>query len=166
MYNEINVIRNYKRSLITLLTIPLILIGSIYISYGEVFDAIIEEQNQPIKFYQLHVQLEIFQNYFSNAPLTFLPKTTALIGYYSVITIYILFLVWLVLFTITSYLKLSQRVGSKIIILLELSLILALYIFSISPDLSLWLTLTGYLIISIVFVMFLMYWAYAIKTKQ
>ncbi|MCD4677064.1 MAG: hypothetical protein K8S18_13880 [Desulfobacula sp.] len=166
MNNEINHINNYKRSLITFLTIPLILIGCIYICYGEVFDGIKLQQTNPIKFHQLHVQLAIFSGDFSQVPLRLLPKVTASIGYYSVITIYILFSGWLILFTISSYLKLSQRVGSKIIILVETVLILAIYIISISPDLNLWLSLVGYLIISVVLLMQLLYWVYAIKIKQ
>lgn len=166
MINEINTINNYKRVLITLLTVPLILIGCIYISYGEVFDAIISQQLNSLKFYQLQTQLSIFNNEFLHVPLSSLPKTTESIGYYSVITIYILFLAWLLLFSISTYLKLSQRTGSKIIILLELSMILAIYIISISPNLNLWLSLIGYIIISVVLVMLSLYWVYEFKTKQ
>ncbi len=166
MSNEINTINNYKRSLITLLTIPIILIGCIYISYGEIFDGIIMQHHSPLKFYQLHVHLAVFNGDFFQVPLRSLPQVTASIGYYSVITVYILFSAWLVLFAISSYLQLSQRTGSKIIIIVELSMALAMYIISISPELNLWLFLIGYIIIAIVLVMLSLYWIYEIKTKR
>jgi len=166
MRNEIYLINNYKRSLITLLTIPIILIGCIYISYGEIFDGIILQQANPLKFYQLHVHLAVFSGNLFQVPLKNLPNITASIGYYSVIAVYILFSAWVVLFATSSYLQLSQKTGSKFIILVESALILAIYIISISPDLNLWLSLIGYIIISIVLVMLLLYWLYEIKTKQ
>lgn len=166
MSHEINLINNYKRSLIILLTVPFLLIGCIYISYGEIFDGIIMQHHSPLKFYQLHVHLAVFNDDFFQVPLRPLPQVTASIGYYSVIAIYFLFSGWLVLFAISSYLKLSQRLGSKIIILLETALIFAIFFISISPDLILWLSLFGYLIIAIVFVMLSLYWVYEIKSKQ
>ena len=165
MSNEINLIYNYRRSLITLLTIPSILIGCIYISYGEVFDGIIMQQTYPLKFHQLHVHLAIFSGNFFQVPLRSLPQVTASIGYYSVIAIYFLFSGWLVLFATSSYLQLSQRAGSKFIILVESALILAIYIILISPNLNLWLSLIGYIIISVVVVMLSLYWVYEIKSK-
>lgn len=165
MSNEINTINNYKRNLITLLTIPLILIGCIYISYGKIFDGIIIQQSGSLKFYQLQVQLSIFQNEFSHVPLKSLPHITATIGLYSVIAVYFLYYVWLLLFTVSSYLHLSQQTGSKISILVELSMILVVYIILISPGLNLWFSIFSYVIIAIIFVMLLLYWVYEIKTK-
>lgn len=165
MSNEINTINNYKRNLITLLTIPLILIGCIYISYGKIFDGIIIQQSGSLKFYQLQVQLSIFQNEFSQVPLKGFPHLTAKIGFYSVIAVYFLFYVWLLLFTVSSYLHLSQQTGSKISILVELSMILVIYIILINPGLNLWFSIFSYVIIAIVFVMLLLYWLYEIKTK-
>jgi len=166
MTNEINLINNYKKSLISILTIPIILIGFIYISYGEVFDVIIAQQTNPFKFYQLHDHLSVFSIDSLQIPLRILPLTTTSMGYYSVISIYILFSGWLVLFAISSYLQLSQRTGSKISILFELSFLLLISIISISPKLNLWLCIFGFSIIVIVFVMLLLYWVYEIKTKQ
>ena len=166
MSNEINLINNYKRSLITLLTITLILIGCIYISYGEFFDNFFTTLNNPLKIYQLHTHLSILSGDLSPVSLSSLPQITASIGYYSVAFIYILFSGWLLLFATSSYLKLFQRVGSKIIILFELFILLAIYIISISPELNLWLSIIGYLIIAIVFVMLSLYWVYEFKSKQ
>jgi hypothetical protein len=166
MSNEINLIHNYKRSLITLLSIPIILIGCIYISYGELFDSIIMQHHSPLKFYQLHVHLAVFNGEFFQVPLKPLPQVTASIGYYSVITIYILFFAWLVLFATSSYLQLTQQTGSKNSIIVELSMILTIYILLISPELNLWLSLIGYIIIAVVLVMLSLYWIYEIKTKR
>ena len=166
MNNEINIIDNYKRSLITLLTIPIILIGCIYISYGEIFDGIIMQHHSPLKFYQLHLHLAVFNGDFFQVPLRSLPQVTASIGYYSVITVYILFSAWLMLFATSSYLQLTQRTGSKISIIVELSMILVIYIVSISPELNIWLSLFGYIIIAVVLVILSLYWIYEIKTKR
>jgi len=167
MRNEINLIDSYKKSFITFLILPLLFIGCIYISYGDFFDKIIMQQTEPLKFYQLQVQLEIFFQFDnSQVPIRILPLVTASIGYYSVISIYLIFTVWLVLFAISSYLKLSKRAGSKIIILLEAVLILAIYIISISPKLNFLLSIVGYIIISAVLVMLSLYWVYEIKLSN
>jgi hypothetical protein len=165
MNNNIIYINNFK-SLITLFPIPLILLGYIYIFYGEVFDNAIIEHFNKLKLYQLQTQLSIFNNEVLHVPLKNIPKTTELIGYYSVIFIYIIFSAWLVLFSISTYLKLSQKVGFKFMILLELSLILSIYIFSISPGLNLWLFLIGYLIILAVLIILTLYWGCEIKLNQ
>jgi len=160
------IIEYLRKNLLVLFVIPIILIGFIYIQYGDIFDGIILHHHNNLKFYQLHIQLAIFSGDFFQVPLRFLPQVTASIGYYSVTALYILFSLWILLFATSSYLQLSQRTGSKIGILVELFTIFTIYITSICPGLNLWLSIFGYFIITIVFIMLLLYWAYEIKTKQ
>jgi len=166
MSNEISIINNYKKRLIFLLIAPVLLIGCIYISYGELFDPIIMQYHSLFKFCQLHVHLAVFNGEVFQSQLIPLPQVTVLIGYYSVISVYILFFVWQVLFAVSSYFQLSQQSGSKISIIVELSMILAIYILSISPELNIWLFLIGYIIIAVVLIILSLYWIYEIKTKR
>jgi uncharacterized membrane protein len=248
MIDNINILNSYKRLLFILMTIPFILIGSIYISNGETFDKIIldnlkakglltaingvtsiemgydttleitpEEVSMPIyiapngkeftenelkekfgnqwedisaqfekkgleipidpvtkvreysteiNFYQLQSQLKLFKYTLTDIPSNILPKITSSIGYYCIISIYILFSAWLGLFVISSYMQIDRKIGSKILILIELALISTIFVVSISPNLNLWLSALGYLILSSFTLLLALFWVHEIKSNS
>ncbi len=151
---------NCRKSLILFFLIPIILIGFIYINYGDIIEVIIRRQNIMSELFQLKTHLSIFQEKITTIPEKSLPIVVSTIGYYSLISIYFLFLGWLILFVFSSYLKLSQRMNQELIILFETVILSAIYIFSIIPGLVLWLTILGGLFLISVVIMLFLYWNY------
>jgi len=153
-------IDNWKRNLILFLIIPIVLIGCIYINYGEIIDAIIAQQHITSGFFQLKTHLSFFQKEITPVPIMSLPIVVSTIGYYSVIFIYFLFLCWLILFAFSAYVKMYQRLGQELVILFEAAIITTVYIYSIIPGLDLWQSLVGGSVLVFVVIMLFLYWNY------
>jgi len=159
MNNQLKNFSHIIRNLITFSAVPFIILIFIYISYGEILEGFFGELEDLPKLYQLQSQIEIFK---SDVYLPFFVKD---IGYYSILGLYLCFVLWIISFSYLTYLKLSNQVGSKFIMFIEWALILCIYIFIISPDLTLWLIILGYLFIIIDFAIFIMYWIYQLNSK-
>jgi hypothetical protein len=149
----------YRRNLISLLSIPLILIGCIYICYGDVFDSVLLNNTGTSKIYQLYTHV---LNFKSDLPL---PISVKSIGYYSIQFIYMLFSGWLISFLYSLYTRLSHRTGSMVDMLIELLLILFIYWFSISPGMNLWLDILIFLSITLGFILLFFYLLYEIQNR-
>ncbi len=165
--SDINLFDSWRSNVIVLITIPIILLGCIYISYGELIDGIMADQNFHItSIIELNTQLNIFQSGFaSSQPLGSMPEIVRVIGYNTVITLYILLLLWIVSFSVSSYVKLSNRKGSKFLMFIEILFMIVVYTYSVKPGISSLLSILGYLILSILLVILLMYWVYGIKNR-
>ena len=166
--NDINLYDSWKRNVIVLFTIPLILLGCIYIGYGEFFDALLADHNlSETSIYQLNTQLSFFQNEISDAhEIIRLPEIVRNIGYNSVIAVYILLILWLISFSVSSYVKLTLGKGSKLLMLLELAFMTLVFTYSIKPGLSVVLYTLGYLLLFIFLLILVIYWLEAIKYRR
>ena len=140
---EISYLDNLKRNIVILLTVPLILIGIINISYSEYYDAIIGlQKSESTSIFELHNQLRIFKNDITLSTGR-LPLAVRDIGYNSVLIIYIFLMVWIVAFSISNYLKLSHRKGSKMLMLLELLFMVIVFTFFVKPGMGNIIFVTG-----------------------
>jgi len=164
---DVSLLDNLKRNIVVLLIVPLILIGFINITYAQFFDAIIETQNlEQTSIFELNTQIRIFKDDFRvDLPNGNLPLAVRDIGYNSVFCIYILLLLWIVTFSISNYVKLSLRQGSKFLILLEILLMVVVYTFSVKPGMRFLFSLLGYLVFIMLLTILLFYWLEEIRNK-
>ena len=149
----------WKRAFLILSMIPIILIGIVYIVYGSIFNSLIVENTTLLDFFKLSNQLTLFSSELS------LPKIVKSLGNLSIITLYIIFLLWLCLHTIITYLKLSRHTGSKIDLIIELLVIALLYFLIISP-ISIISYILGCIILIINLALIVIYWIYQIKDSN
>ena len=149
----------WKRAFLILSMIPIILIGIVYIVYGSIFNSLIVENTTLLDFFKLSNQLTLFSSELS------LPKIVKSLGNLSIITLYIIFLLWLCLHTIITYLKLSRHTGSKIDLIIELLIIAILYFLIISP-ISIISYLLGCIILIINLALIVIYWIYQMKDSN
>lgn len=149
----------WKRAFLILSMIPIILIGIVYIVYGSIFNSLIVENTTLLDFFKLSNQLTLFSSELS------LPKIVKSLGNLSIITLYIIFLLWLCLHTIITYLKLSRHTGSKIDLIIELLVIALLYFLIISP-ISIISYILGCIILIINLALIVIYWIYQIKISN
>ena len=165
---DVSLLDNLKRNIVVLLIVPLILIGIINITYAQFFDAIIEKQNlEQTSIFELNTQFQIFKNDFRvDLSKGNLPLVVRDIGYNSVFCIYILLVFWLASFSISNYVKLSLRQGSKFLILLEILLMVVVFTFSVKPGMGVLFSLLGYLIFLMLLTILLFYWLEGNRNKQ
>ena len=166
MNTGLDIIKGWKRILNSLYIIPMVLVGCIYINYGEVFDSVLTQQNIISSFFELQTQLALFSNEFEQELLASLPKVVLNIGFYSIVLIYVLFIIWLIISTVSNYMKLSYGQGFKVLMLLEIITILTMFILFINPGLNLWLSLFVYLIIVFNVFLIVVYWLVDFKENK
>lgn len=157
--NLINITNNWKRTFFILSLVPIMLLGTIYIVYGEVFDPSFIDNNSITKFLKLGHQHSLFSSDIE------LPNIVKSIGVLLILTIRLLFLFWIVLFSIGSYSKLYEQMNSKLDSLLELIMICLIYFLFISPE-SILVYILGCLILILDLVLIIFYWIYQIRTKR
>ncbi len=166
MNNYINLFKGYRKSLFILLVIPVIIISCIYINYGETIDLHLERNKTITKIYQLKTHYDIFKLDTEFSSMNPMPIIVMKLGYYSSIMYYILFFGWLLITAALTYLNLSFNKGSRSTMLLETFLLLVIFVIIVSPGLSIWLSILGFLIIAFLIAIILMYWFYAIRYKK
>ncbi|MGM0408935.1 MAG: hypothetical protein ACQERU_13215 [Bacteroidota bacterium] len=156
--HNIQLFNSLKRNLLILLLLPVISIVLIYIVYGNIIDNFLIEEQIINKLHQLKTHIDIFNSNVVLIPLNPIPQIVFKIGYAATVFIYIIFFVWLIINLLSTYYKLSNRVGSKFLMLIELFIILGLYLIIINPGLNILLSVTGFLVIAFVMTIILMYW--------
>lgn len=157
--NLLETASKWKRAFLILSMIPIILIGIVYIVYGSIFNSLIVENTTLLDFFKLSNQLTLFSSELS------LPIIVKSLCNFSIITLYIIFILWLCLHTIINYLKLSQHTGCKIDLIIELLIIALLYFLIISP-ISIISYLLGCIILIINLALVVIYWIYQIKISN
>lgn len=157
--NLLETASKWKRAFLILSMIPIILIGIVYIVYGSIFNSLIVENTTLLDFFKLSNQLTLFSSELS------LPIIVKSLCNFSIITLYIIFILWLCLHTIINYLKLSQHTGCKIDLIIELLIIAILYFLIISP-ISIISYLLGCIILIINLALIVIYWIYQIKDSN
>lgn len=157
---------NLKRNLLILFVVPVISIVMIYIFYGNIIDNYLAEYQSVNKLHHLMTHFDIFNSNVVLFPLNPIPEIVFKIGYAATIFIYIIFFAWLIINLLSTYYKLSNRVGSKFLMLIELLIIICLYLIIINPGLNLLFSITGFLIITFALAMILMYWILVKNTRQ
>ena len=157
---SLQILKNWKRSVLTFSLVPLILIGVIYIVYGPAFDSYFSETKLIKGFFILPFHLSFFS---SNNSLPFIVK---IIGKTSIFYIYTTFLIWGLLFSLVSYIELSKQVAMKLNLLIEL-LLFTLVFYNIFPFSKLFVfTFIGFLIILLDLTVIILYWIYDLKSKR
>lgn len=164
--HNIQLFTSLKRNLLTLFVVPVLSIMMIYIFYGNIIDNYLIEKHVVNELYQLKTHFEIFNSNVVNIPLNPIPQIVLKIGYVATVFIYIMFFAWLIINLLSTYYKLSNRVGSKLLMLIELLVILGIFLVIINPGLSLLFSVTGFLIITFTITMTLMYWILVKNTLQ
>jgi|GEM_PF-6787170 len=159
MLNSIPIISSWKKSLLIISLVPILFLGFSFISYGFVFNPFFDKSNSFTTFFKLTNQFSLFKSDIG------LPIVLKLIGRISIVTLYGLFISWVVLFTVSSYMKLSLQVANKVELILELALVSILYFFIVSPA-SILFYLLGLLVIVINLGLIVLYWIYALKAKR
>lgn len=159
LMKNISSIQLWRRSLLTITLVPILLLGHLFINNAHIFDSKLDGQNSILQFFNLPYLLSQFDSIDSLPTLhKFIGKicSGALIG---------LFYVWLILFTTNNYLKLSHQIGSKFYLLFELILISIVYVNFVTPS-SLIFSIAGFLIIGFNLALIILYWIYDFKTKK
>jgi len=164
--HNIQLLTSLKRNLLTLFVVPVLSIVMIYIFYGNIIDNYLTEEQAINELHQLKTHFDIFNSNVVLIPLNPIPQIVLKIGYVSTLFVYIIFFTWLIINLLSVYYKLSNRVGSKLLMLIELLIILGLYLIIINPGLNLLLSVTGFLIIIFVMTMIFMYWTLVKNTQQ
>lgn len=149
-----NIIDFLRNNLLLFFAVSIILIGFIYIQYGDIFDNYFSANNELGARYHLQTQLMIFGSNIN------LPNTVKNIGYFSIVFIYIIFGVWLLSSLLSTYIHLSKQTASIFDILSEIALLYTCYFIFIMPGLKVWLSIIGVLLITTILVLLFLYWNY------
>jgi len=146
-------------NLILLLILPLAVISIIFINYGDAIDKVLSKNPELFKLFQLKTQLLVLSYEID------MPSHIKSLGYDSVIFLFLLFFSWLLTHSFFCYLQLSQQSGSKARLLFETILLLLIFIFIVSPNLSLTIIVLGYSAIVAQIILIALYWGYSLKQK-
>lgn len=132
-------IREYFiRNILILLIFPLLTFFLIFITYGNVFHQYLSEKPEMYCLYELST----LQKAVSQSAI---PAHISHIAYDMVIYSYVLFSIWLILFAYSSYQKLKLRKHNFILIFMEFTVLATGYYFIISPGLSDYIQILGWL---------------------
>lgn len=143
-----------KKTLLIIAIVPVIIIGSSYVFYGEAFDDYFSEHQFELNYYQLNENYKVF-----NSDIQ-IPNVVKDIASDSLGLLYLLFGLWIILHLVTSYFKLSRNIDSKIAMTAESLVIFLIYIYLIMPGLSIWITTIGGVLIISNLILILLYWRY------
>lgn len=149
----IEIINKWKHFFLLLSIIPIVLIGMIYIVYGDIINPLFVEKSSLIDFLKLSNQHALFS---SEISLPFIVKS---LGSLSTIMINTTFLLWLFMHVIIT----SQHIGNKVGLVIELLIIASLYFLIISPK-SIIIYILGTIIIIADLALIASYWFNQIKT--
>lgn len=149
-----NIIDFLRNNLLLIFAVPIILIGFIYIQYGDIFDSYFSGNKEIVNFYHLRTQLMIFNSNIN------LPSTVKNIGHFAIVFIYIIFGIWLLSSLLSTYIHLSKQTASIIDILSEIALLFTCYFIFIMPGLNIWLSIVGVLLVTTILVLLFLYWNY------
>lgn len=148
--DKIKMVQSWKNNVLLFSMIPVLLLGDILISHGNAFET---------DFFTLFNLLEGFES------LQVLPKVAAQIGWNCVIALFVGFILWLALFSILCYWKLSKQIAGKMELLLELALISVTYFYFISPT-SMAGYVSGIILISCDLLLIILYAIYDLKVRH
>jgi len=149
-------INNWKKTLLILSLLPIILLGIIFITYAGSFDVFFANTKTLTGFFRLSNQLLLFNS------ITSLPLIITSIARISILWLYITAFIWMSIFSVTTYLKLSYQLDFKIKLTIELLLISYIYLFIVSPT-NIFLFILGCLILLANLVLIIFYWIYEFK---
>lgn len=150
--------KKWKLSFLILAMIPIIFIGVIYIVHGVAFNPFFYEHSI-LDFLKLSNQFLLFESEIN------LPFVVKVIGESSLYLLNILFVLWLSLNFVVTYLKLSKQQACKAELVLEILLLSLIYYFIISPS-NIVLFILGWVIIMVNIILITFYWIYQVKTKK
>lgn len=156
---SLKALKNWKRSLLTFSLLPLILIGLIYINYGDVYNSFFSEGSSIRQFFILSSQLTVFN---SNISLPFIVK---ILGKASIVYLFFTLLIWCLLFSFSTYIELSQQKAIKLNLLLELVLFTLIFYYFISfANLYIFIIVSAIILFDLTVI--ILYWIYELKSKQ
>ena len=159
LLNLIKTLQGWKKSLLIISLVPILLFGFSIISSGLVFNPFFNESTSSLEFFKLPNLFSLFDSDIA------LPTALKIIGRSCAFSLNIIFLAWLILFTIKCYLELSRQIGNKIEFVIELIILSLIYFYFISPS-SIVFFLLGLLLIVINFGLVILYWIYELKSKK
>lgn len=157
--NIIKTLQGWKKILLIIALIPTLLLGFSLIEYGMIFNPLFEKSGSPLDFFKLP---NLFSLFYSDVAL---PLVVKVIGRICTISLGIISIAWVILFTINCYLQLSQQIGNKIELIIELIIFSLIYFILISPS-SIGPLLLGLLLILINLGLIVLYWIYELKSKK
>ena len=153
-----NIYRNWKLAIVILLTIPALLLGSIYIQYGCYMVSPSIENISALQFIKLPYQYSLFN---SNVNL---PPIVTMIGIISINILNILFYILFLIHVLSAYKRLEKQVANIPLLFMEWFVILLIYIFIISPD-NIFYYILFLLFLLCDLALILSYWIYNVKGK-
>ncbi len=157
--NLIQTTTNWKRSFLLLGIIPIIFIGMIYIVYGPAINSSFFENKSVIEIFKFSSQLYLFE--MENA----FPTIAQILGRISIIILNFIFIAWLCLNILLSYLKLSKQEANEIDLFFELLLLVLVYFLFVSPS-NLIIYILGCLILGLNLALIILYLVYFNKQRQ
>ena len=157
--NPLSILNNWKRVLLIVNIPAIVWIGIIYITFGSVFDPVFSEEATIVEIFNFPTQIAVFDSDIS------IPTVVKSIGHLSVMLLTIGFVLWLLSFTVLSYLRLSKQLPGKIELLIELLIITILYYFIVTPS-NIIIALLGWSVLVLNFALITFYWIYQIQTKR
>lgn len=149
--NLILKIREYFiRNILILLLFPLLTFFLIFISYGNVLHQYLSKNPEMYCLYELST----LQKTVSQSAI---PAHISSIAFDMVIYSYVLFSIWLILFAYSSYQKLKLRKHNFLLIFIEFIVLAFGYYFIVSPGLSDYIQILGWLLFLLLAIMFTVY---------
>ena len=132
-------IREYFISnILIFLLLPLLTFFLIFISYGNELHQYLSKNPEMYYLYELSTLKKTVSQ-------SAIPAHISSIAFDMVIYSYVLFSIWLILFAYSSYQKLKLRKHNFLLILIEFIILAFGYYFILSPGLSVYIQITGWL---------------------
>lgn len=144
-------IREYLiKNILILLLFPLLNLSFIFISYGNEFHQYLSKNPEMHCLYELStIQKTVNQS--------FIPTHVKSLALDMVIFSYVLFSIWLFLFAYSSYQKLKYRKHNFLLIFIEFIVLVFVYSFIVSPGLSVYIQVLGWLIFLLLGIVLIVY---------
>ena len=155
------IFRNWLiKNLVILLFLPLTVISTIFVIYGEVIDKLLTLNPELFKLFQLMTQLHVLSSELN------IPAHIRSLGCDSIIFLILIYFVWLFTHSFYCYIQLTYQYGLKGLLFLETVLLLLIFIFIVSPSLPLMIAVLGYSIIAAQIILIGLYWRYSLSSKN
>lgn len=143
-----------------LLILPILTFIIIFISYGDSIQQILFDNPEFSKSLSLNNINIILQR------ATEIPYHVRKIGITMITYSFSIYLIWVLLFTIYTYKNLSIRNYNSYLIITEYIILLFIYIFIITPGLSLLINIIGYFLFFFILVVFCIYFIFYKELKH
>lgn len=153
-------IREYFiRNILILLLVPLFTFFLIFISYGNELHQYLSKNPEIYCLYELSTLLKALSQ-------SAIPAHILNLAFDMVIYTYVLFLIWFIMFAYYSYQRLKLKKHNILLIIIEFVVLALVYNFIISPGLSDYIQILGWLLFLLLALVIIVYVLFYIRIKH